>query len=81
MTMTTPTLPLDPDGMNYDRAEMARDALQHFGLENNLDSEDLLADLLTNLMHWCDRSPLVFADELTRAQRNYRSETTPEGTL
>lgn len=77
-------MPPDPEGLNETRGNTARKTLEHFCTEYPTDWDDGLADLLTNLMHMCDRIPLGldprldFKEELARARRNYESETTPE---
>src|SRR5260370_10223485 len=70
-------LPPDPEGMNNGRAEWAAAALRHFQCTT---FEDALADLLGDLMHWCDRNAVNFEDELSRARMHYEAETTAEDT-
>ena len=77
--MTTKELPPDPGGINDECARLAGRALECFVGESGLDMESGLSDLLTNLMHWADRSTLVFADEYGRAVRNYEAETNDGG--
>ncbi len=76
--MSTNVLPADPDGMNDRRADWAATAIIAFIGENCTDECDALADLLTDLMHWCDRNGQVFLDELSRATINYIADTTYE---
>lgn len=75
-------LPPDPDGMNEARSNNAKRTLSYFCNTFPTDWEDGLADLLTNLMHMCDRLPdnpkLDFLAELARARRNYIAETSPD---
>lgn len=74
--MTTSTiLPPDPDGQNDERAAWAHTALLAFQNETGTDDEDLLADLLADLLHWCDRHGYSFEDELHRARGMYHDET------
>lgn len=40
--------------------------------------ETNLQDMLTNLMHWCDRRGVDFADLLHRAKEQYREEKSEE---
>ena len=78
---TKPTPP-DPDNFNVERTASADALVQQFMTDEPnhgvTDREDALADILTNLMHWCDRCEFDFNTELERARRNYTSETTPE---
>ncbi len=41
----------------------------------NSDDEDAVADLLADLMHYCDFHRLDFKDELRRAEDNYEHDT------
>lgn len=68
-------LPPDPDGQNDDRADWADAALKAFQKKTRTDDEDAVADLLTDLMHWCDRNNHDFGHELERARDNYSAET------
>jgi hypothetical protein len=71
----------DPDGKNALRAEWAETALRAFQEETGTDDEDMLADLLCDMMHWCDREGFVFKEALRRATSHYGEETTdPEAT-
>jgi hypothetical protein len=76
---TTPTLPPDPEGMNDRRAEWGAAASRHFQCSTGTDWEDAVADLLCDLMHFCDREGLAFHKELDRARMHYEAETSPEG--
>ena len=76
-TDETSALPPDPEGQNDDRACWAEVALDAFQQETGTEDEDALSDLLTDLMHYCDRNGIQWADELARASRNYREETAP----
>lgn len=70
------TLPPDPDGQNEDRAEWAAEALLMFMSVTGTDQEDAVADLLCDLMHWCDRNGETgFVSELERARMHYGYET------
>jgi len=75
MSMRSRKLPPDPDQMNDDRSEWAQAALSAFIVETRTDKEDAVADLLADLMHWCDRNKLEFDHELNRARDHYRAET------
>lgn len=77
-------LPPDPEEMNEMRAQLAGVGLHAFAVEAGLtlsgDAEECaLGDLLTDLMHWCDRQidqPYFnFEDTLDRARENYAEET------
>jgi len=70
-------IPLDPDGMNDQRAAWAEQAIRTFEEATGCDREDALRDLLTNLRHWCDRNGIDYAHESARAETNYQSDTTP----
>lgn len=41
---------------------------------NNEDDQTILADLLANLMHWCDRNPANFESCLYDARMHYAAE-------
>ena len=73
-------LPPDPEGMNNKRAGWAKIALKAFIAETGTDEEDAVGDLLSDLMHWCDRNNYDFDAALTRAQGHYEAETTDEPT-
>ena len=65
--------------VNTDRAEWAEVALLAFMRKTGADREDALSDLLSDLMHWCDRnSGQSFEAELARAREHYAYETRPE---
>lgn len=75
-------VPPDPDRMNDDRSNWAETALQAFVDVTGTDREDAVADLLADLMHWCDRnSSLSFDEELARARFHYNAETAGEDGL
>jgi hypothetical protein len=69
-------LPPDPEGRNGDRAEWAAAAIRHFQCHTGTDWEDAVADLLCDLIHFCDREGFDFAHELDRARMHYEAETT-----
>jgi hypothetical protein len=68
-------IPPDPERMNDERAEWASSALAAFMSQTGTDREDAVADLLCDLMHWCDRNGQGFGRELARAQDHYAAET------
>jgi hypothetical protein len=73
-------LPLDPEEMNDERAEWAQDALFKFQERTGTEDGDAVSDLLSDLMHLCDRQPITleaFEAALERARENYQAETTP----
>lgn len=70
-------LPPDPERMNAHRAQWAATALDTFVSVTGTEQEDAVSDLLTNLMHYCDRNRLDFNAELARAQTSYIEETIP----
>jgi len=72
---TAPALPPNPDGRNVQRAHAAAVALAAFCRHTGADPEDAASDLLTDLMHWSDRSGPGFAEELRRARTHYAAET------
>jgi hypothetical protein len=72
-------LPPDPKGKNAERAEWAASAIRHFQCTTGTDWEDAVADLLCDLMHFCDRESFNFDWELNRAQMHYQEETTEGG--
>ena len=68
----------DPDGKNAERAGWAETALRAFQEDVGTDDEDMLADLLSDLMHWCDREGYVFAEALRRGSYHYGEETSAD---
>lgn len=74
----SPNLPPDPGGMNDLRAAWAGESLRTFIDETGGDEEDALADLLGDLMHWCDRNNHDFDAALDRARFHYDVETATE---
>jgi len=68
-------LPPDPEQMNGTRSSWAGAAIEAFILRTRTDREDAMADLLCDLMHYCDRRDLLFHQELTRAYGYYFEET------
>lgn len=68
-------LPPDPEGMNDERAVWAGSALTAFMRITGTDEEDAVGDLLTDLMHWCDRNSYDFGLALGRAEGHYAAET------
>ena len=70
--------PPDPDSMNDRRAEWAAQTIERFQFITRTDDEDAVADLLNNLMHYCDRSSQSFQHQLRRARGMYRDETSEE---
>lgn len=73
-------IPPDPDGWNDRRAGWAGEALDKFVEATRSESLDVLADLLCDLKHWCDRNGMSFSRELERACGLYKEETmAPQG--
>lgn len=70
-------LPPDPEEQNNDRSKWANVAVMAFVEKTGMkeDTEFYLSDLLTDLMHWADRSGFEFEHELSRARANYADET------
>ena len=68
-------LPPDPEGMNGERAQWAKEALTAFQRATRADDEDAVKDLLCNLMHLCDRTGMEFAVEFDAALCLYLQET------
>lgn len=74
------SLPPDPENLNNERAEWAHCALDLFAGRTGLSEADTkegttLADLLADLMHWCDRYAVDFNAMLERARNHYEEET------
>lgn len=63
---------------NETRAFWAQEALHFFQQVTGADDGDALADLLADLMHLADRSPVKFADALRRAALHYEAEVEEE---
>ena len=68
-------LPPDPEEMNGTRSDLAFYAMREFAAQSGTDPEAVLKDLLTDLMHWCDRHGHSFRIALDSAQNNYIAET------
>ncbi len=66
----------DPESQNANRAAWAGLAIDAFQNITCSDDNDALADLLCDLMHWCDRKGESFRLELQRAAMHYEAETT-----
>jgi hypothetical protein len=71
-------VPPDPENMNDDRARWAETALRAFRRATGADAEEALGDLLSDLMHWSDRSNFDFEAALDRARMHYEAETAGE---
>ncbi|KVV40977.1 hypothetical protein WT27_13750 [Burkholderia territorii] len=67
--------PADPERMNDDRAEWASKALEAFREVTGCQQGDDIADLLADLIHYCDRNGYAFEGELDRARQHYADET------
>jgi hypothetical protein len=68
----------DPENMNHERAEWAALALNQFQRITGADDDYVLADLLCDLMHWCNRNDVNFKAVLSRAWWHYEAETAAE---
>lgn len=79
-TAKAAALPGDPDNMNLTRSTWAEAAVVTFMGCTRTDREDAIADLLTDLMHLCDRGDTSFENELARAKANYEIEIGNEST-
>lgn len=73
--LATKQLPPDPEGLNDDRAEWAGQALHHFVGITGTERDDMVADLIGNIRHWCDRNGFDFERELARGWEFYEEET------
>ena len=74
----TQTLPPDPEGMNDKRASWALEAIEAFCATTGTDASDAISDLLSDIMHLCDREGGTFGSfepELRRARNHYAEET------
>lgn len=69
-------LPPDPDGMNGPRAASAGIAVRVFRRDTGTELENVVADLIADLGHWCDRNDQDFDAEFARGRAIYISETT-----
>jgi hypothetical protein len=69
--------PLPPavDQFNVGAVRQAAVVLKEFQRLTGTDTADAVSDLLTNLMHWCDRFGQAFPEELRRALSHYAAET------
>lgn len=68
---------------NDDRADWAQSALNTFAEVTAMDTagedtETIIGDLLTNLMHLCKREGIDFQRKLTGAEINYDAECAEE---
>lgn len=78
--------PPDPEGMNKDRAEWARVAVQAFATQTGLDTDaaadgiaTAITDLLADLGHLCDREGLSLPAIWQTAAMHYNEETDNQG--
>jgi hypothetical protein len=75
--------PEDPESFggptNADRAVWAEQALQTFNQSTGVDLEDSVADLITDMAHFCDRHGMNIAHEIERARGMYGDETHGQG--
>lgn len=71
-------LPPDPDDMNDKRADWASSAVKRFQELTRTDDETAIGDLLSDLMHLCDRSGENFEELLRKGRDHYREETLPD---
>lgn len=69
----------DPDDANPRRVGWAASTLHHFQGLTNTDNEDVIADLLCDLMHYCDDTKQNFTRQLVRARGMYHDETYVQG--
>jgi hypothetical protein len=74
-------IPPDPEDMNDNRADWAGLAIHKFAQttgmdEANEDNDTILSDMLTDILHWCDRNKVDFDECLSVARSNYVDETT-----
>lgn len=61
--------------MNQQRAQTARTIIQQFIANNQpCDAENAIADILSDIAHYCDEQRMSFSDELRRARDNYNAE-------
>ncbi len=83
-----PDATADEGTTNAERASWAEAALLAFGKRTGMvretlgDSEDvflILADLLADLAHWCDRNSLDLQSAIQYATKHYRTETGSKG--
>lgn len=60
----------------YTRAEAALDAFADVAVEENdeRDTHDLISDLLTDLLHYCDETGCDFDVAISIAQGNFEEE-------
>lgn len=68
-------IPPDAENMNQLRASWAAQSLTRFREVTGTDAEDAVADLIANLMHYCDYNRIRFSYELNRARGMYHDET------
>lgn len=69
-------VPPDPEGMNDARALWAQQALLQFIINTGTDWADALGDLLTDLMHLCDRDDELGFERALRIARDHYAEET-----
>lgn len=72
-------LQLPPEGMNEQRSQRAHEAiLTYDDVDTDEDPATVLTDLLSDLMHWCNRHDVDFDDVLRRSKDHYWAETQKE---
>lgn len=59
---------------NNERAKRAKFALSNYGASNKLERREALVDLLTDLMHYCDKEDLFFDLCVSSAGNHYIAE-------
>jgi hypothetical protein len=72
---------LNERSANAERGASADAALMAYMSRTSCDSEDCLADLLCDLMHWPGKSRFTFDGELRRARCYYTVELADGGAL
>jgi hypothetical protein len=65
--------------MNEQRADWAELAVKAFQSKTGSDDSDALADLLCDMLHYCDRYGIDFNDDLGRARSHYYAEIKEDG--
>ncbi len=86
--MLPPDATADEGTTNAERASWAEIALRALGQRTGTvhevvgDDEDpffIVADLLADFAHWCDRSKVTLQSAIQYATRHYQTETASEG--
>lgn len=73
-------LPPDPEGLNNDRATWGGYAILMHAHLSNATKAEAPADLICNILHWCDRNRRDYEEVLMQGLSYYTRDTDTEPT-